>query len=155
MNSAIERLLGLRVADVMQRDVITVSESDPVAKAAQVLIDAEISGAPVVDVQGRCVGMLSAADFVRQLAIGHEYEFVVRRHPLAAIEVERKNEDLVASHMTPEVLGIAPEANLVQVARRLCAQHVHRLVVLDPDRRLLGIVSSLDVVAALVAAIEE
>lgn len=47
MNSAIERLLCLRVSDVMTRDVISVTAGRTMPVAAATLVDSRISGAPV------------------------------------------------------------------------------------------------------------
>jgi CBS domain-containing protein len=49
----------------MSRDVVTVPREMSLQQAARVLRRAGVSGAPVVDGQGRCVGVLSAADFLR------------------------------------------------------------------------------------------
>ena len=64
MNSSIERLLSLRVVDVMKRDVICISANATMADAAKTLVSHEVSGAPVIDEQGYCVGILTRADFV-------------------------------------------------------------------------------------------
>ena len=64
MNSAIERLLSLRVCDVMSSTVVEVSVNASLAEAAALLVDNNVSGAPVVDESGRCVGVLSSTDFV-------------------------------------------------------------------------------------------
>jgi len=49
MNSAIERLLSLRVADAMSKDVVRLSPRESMADAAETLVDHHITGAPVVD----------------------------------------------------------------------------------------------------------
>ena len=66
MNQAAERLESLRVADCMQKDVVSVRADQTMAKVAEALLAHPISGAPVVAATGRCVGMLSAHDFIRR-----------------------------------------------------------------------------------------
>jgi CBS domain-containing protein len=48
----------------MSRDVVLIPQEMAMRDAAQLLWQAHVSGAPVVDAQGRCVGILSATDFV-------------------------------------------------------------------------------------------
>jgi CBS domain-containing protein len=58
-------LTTLTVADVMSRPVEVIPRGLTLRAAAQRLRQADVSGAPVVDEEGRCVGVLSAADFLR------------------------------------------------------------------------------------------
>ena len=140
MNSAIERLLGLRVADIMSRNVVTATPEQKMADVARLLIDKNVTGAPVVDAEGRCMGILSATDYVRfQCQSG-------KTGP---------SETVVREHMSLAVHTISESETLVQAARRLCQAHIHRLPVVAADERVVGWISSLDIVAALINAIEE
>lgn len=58
-------LSQLTAADLMSPDVITLNENDTLDHAAQLFSREQISGAPVVDREGRCVGLLSLADLIR------------------------------------------------------------------------------------------
>jgi CBS domain-containing protein len=58
-------LSALTAGDLMTRTVVLLPEQMPLREAASLLRQAQVSGAPVVDEQGRCVGVLSAADFLR------------------------------------------------------------------------------------------
>lgn len=159
MNSAIERILGLRVADVMRRDVVQVPASATMREAAAALAANDVTGAPVVDEQGRCVGVISGTDFVDRERLRCLVERLEPYHALTECEqgllVDSVCEDRVRQHMSEDIWVVSPQGTLIEAARRMCEGHVHRLVVLDADRRPSGIISALDVVAALVAAIEE
>ena len=164
MNSAIERLVSLRVADIMNRDVVSVSADSTMAEAAEMLHSHNVSGAPVVDEHGHCVGVLSVADFATpqkcqdepgQLPFrGDEFQVVsdVASEPW---HIEYVATDYVRQHMAPAVQTIDERASMVEAARSMSAAHVHRLIVLDEKSHPLGVVSSLDVVAAVVGAIDE
>src|SRR5262249_11760543 len=65
MTLILDRLQSLRVSDVMNRDVVSVSAAQTMGAAAAAFAAHGISGARGVDEQGRCVGVISAADFVR------------------------------------------------------------------------------------------
>lgn len=58
-------LLELTAEDLMSRDLLVFSEEMPLREAAQSLLRVQVAGAPVVDVNGKCVGVLSAFDYVR------------------------------------------------------------------------------------------
>lgn len=159
MNSSIERLLGLRVSDVMQTNVIQLKAYSTMAEAADTLFKYEISGAPVVDEADRCIGILSALDFVRRerdQAKGGAFERAqsdTGARPM--LNVGGFENERVERHMTPMVHSVASKATLMETARLMCAVHVHRIPVLDGSDRPVGMVSSLDLVAAMVHAIEE
>ena len=61
------RMEGLRVSDVMIREVLTVPPDLPVAKAAQLMIERRIHRLPVVE-NGKLVGIVSSLDFTRIVA---------------------------------------------------------------------------------------
>jgi CBS domain-containing protein len=65
MPEATKTLLDLTASELMARDVVLLPEHISLRDAARLLRRARVSGAPVVDEQGRCVGVLSAADFIR------------------------------------------------------------------------------------------
>jgi CBS domain-containing protein len=50
---------------------------------------------------------------------------------------------------------VQPEQTLLTAARLMCEKHVHRLPVLNLDGKPVGLITSMDVVAALVNAIDE
>jgi CBS domain-containing protein len=164
MNSAIERLLSLRVSDVMNSPVTTIPDTARMAEAARVLAEREITGMPVVDAQGRCVGMLSATDFaMRELRLARGEgpltcgwdQALSAEQQTTAFQMGTIAEDRVSEHMSPAVQTINQSASLINAARVMCREHIHRLVIVDRDERPVGVVSSLDLVAALVAAVEE
>src|SRR5688572_1984458 len=64
MTTTVEPTLARTAGDVMSREVVTIPRRMPMRDAAGILRRARISGAPVVDEQGRCVGVLSASDFL-------------------------------------------------------------------------------------------
>lgn len=156
MNSAIERLLGLRVEDIMRPDVVTVSVCESMDAAAKRLATHEITGAPVIEASGRCIGVLSGSDFVDREAGFHPTDQLVVKECLhGPFEAQKLESDRVEAHMSPLVQTVSPKATLLQAARVMCGEHIHRLLVLDDEGRPVGIVSALDLVAAMVAAVEE
>ncbi len=165
MNAAAwERLRSLQVADVMQTQVVTLHAYQTMTEAAQVLLEHNITGAPVVDEQGRVVGILSAVDFVRSKAQENlacstqlsPLEFrTVHDEQTSTWCLEPVESDRVQAHMSQPVHTIAPHAPLAEAARIMCTQHIHRLVVIDRHGFPIGVLTSLDLTAALMQAVEE
>lgn len=133
MEYAIDRLLALRVSDVMTKNVVVTRQTDSIAQAAALFAQRDVSAAPVVDDQGRCVGILSVVDFAAHNA---------------------RTDQTVGERMTRVVQSISSGNSLLAAARTMCSHHVHRLPVLD-DNHPVGVISTMDVVAALVNAIDE
>ena len=65
MKAKSKPLLSLTAGDLMSRNVVPLPEWMPLRDAARLLRQTQVGRAPVVDAQGRCVGVLSAADFLR------------------------------------------------------------------------------------------
>jgi CBS domain-containing protein len=138
MSNPVDRLQTLRVSDVMARDVVPLSSDDSIAHAASVLLEHKISGAPVVDDAGRCIGVISSTDFVRCVDESSEVPNLA-----------------VADIMAPVVQSIAQRSSLLEAGQMMCGAHIHRLFVVDGDGHPVGVLTALDLVAATVKSIEE
>lgn len=62
---ATTRITGLTAADLMTTDLVCLAEETPLRVAVSQLLKNQISGAPVVDKKGRCIGVFSAMDMMR------------------------------------------------------------------------------------------
>jgi len=130
----------MKVADVMRTEVITVSADTTLADAMVTLADAHVSGLPVVDAQGRLVGVVSTTDVLTALTE-------------AAGPDDRERifqQTVVREVMTPRPQTIEPDADVLDAARRLLYLEVRRLFV-ELDSKLVGVVSQTDIVGALAA----
>lgn len=141
--TAESRLRSLRVDDVMNHDVIQVSDSATMDDTVKELRQHDISSAPVVDDKGVCVGMISASDFFKWEA------------RVAAGVMSSSADDSVGMYMSTGVQSIGPHELMLKAAVIMCATHLHHLPVLDDDQRLIGVISTMDITAALVNAIDE
>ena len=75
-----KHLSALKAVDLMSRDVVTIRQETSMWDAAGLLMKNQVSGAPVVDAAGKCVGVLSAADFVRVAQKGIGLRFAPMPH---------------------------------------------------------------------------
>lgn len=156
MNVLLERLETLRVGDAMCGRIVEIPEFKTMAEAAEILTNHQISAAPVVDEQGRCIGILSTTDFAKCVAsINGSTVEEERRPPDWKVATPLSYDEPVTGFMTSAVQTVEEATPLVTAARMMCAQHYHRLIVLDRSHRPVGIVSTMDVVAALVNLADE
>lgn len=149
--------MGLqKIKEVMVRDTISIQSDDRVGEALGLMAENRVSAMPVVDGRDRCVGMLSVTDvvgLVRDQSFGQiEPDELARVTAQMATEAGTDiRERRVGDIMTREVVSVDPEAPVVEAAREMVRSRVHRLVVTDTSRKLLGIVSTLDLLEALSA----
>lgn len=157
MSAALDRLRMLKVRDLMSRTVIEVSANQTMAEAARAFAQSDVSSAPVIDDHGRCVGMLSAGDFMKRDSPHDSDDMgrheLTRRGPDDGFAIESPS-DMVSGYMTGAVQSVAADASLLQAARAMCAEHIHHLPVLEGERAI-GVVSTMDIVAALVNSVDE
>ena len=155
MLTTTKALLDLTEADVMSRDLITILQQMSLRAAAHALARARVSGAPVTDEQGRCVGVLSATDLVRWLDRGEQAARRLADHSLtlccdwATLEVEEFPPDAVRDHMSTDVVTATPDTPLGELARSMVDAHIHRIVITDDLGKPVGIISTTDVLAAV------
>jgi CBS domain-containing protein len=149
----------LTAADLMSRDVVMVPEKMSARAAAQLLSREQISGAPVVNLAGRCVGVLSATDFMHQaVADGRPRLYKQPEAEACAcsewqvMDLERLPLEEVSSYMTADPVTTAPHTTIGELARMMLEAHIHRIIVVDQDRRPIGVVSTTDILAALARA---
>lgn len=135
----------MRVIDAMTEDVATVAPDAPVKQAAAEMLKRNISGLPVVDADGRLVGIITEGDFLQlEQAAPRGDDFYP--HPTAQI-LSSDRPLTVEDAMTRRVITTSPETQLVSAARSMAEHDVKRLPVVDPDGRVLGILSRADVMA--------
>jgi CBS-domain-containing membrane protein len=157
MWTAINRLLSLKVSDVMSRSLVEVTANQGMGEAAAVFAAHHVTSAPVINEQGCCIGILSAADFLRRNCEGDnrnsDSQVLTRQDPTRPREVVPTG-DLVGTYMTDAVQSVAPHQSLLNAARIMCVDHIHHLPVIA-GQHVMGVISTMDVIAAMLNAIEE
>jgi len=138
-NDPIDRLRSLRVADVMHKHVVTVGANQTMFEVANLFLESNIAAAPVIDANDRFVGILSATDFLRR----------------DSGERDGDSSDTVSSFMTKQVQTVSLDTSLLRAALLMSAEHIHRLPVLDERNRVAGVISTMDLTAAVVNIVDE
>ena len=128
----------LVVADVMTIDPVTVAVDDSIEAAEHLLATFRVSGLPVVDGGGRLVGVLSRTDLL--LDSGPTMKQLVRG---------RASGLRVGELMTSPALTVSLSASLVEAARVMHQEQVHRLVVVGENEVPIGVLSATDFVRVI------
>jgi CBS domain-containing protein len=128
----------MRVADLMQTNLSTVPPDAPVATVVQAMADGHVSGLPVVDPDGRVLGVVSATDVLQAAAERED-----RRSRATLFEHTTAREI-----MTTGAITIEPVADIQEAAQRMLYGEVRRLFV-EEKGRLVGVVSQTDIAHAM------
>jgi CBS domain-containing protein len=127
---------GLVVADVMTLDPVIVSVDAPLEEAERLMRDRKVSGLPVVDEDGGLVGVISRTDVVEDGTV--PVAILLRRSPSGL---------RVGELMTSPAITVTSTDPLVEAARRMRDERIHRVVAIDDDGRPVGVLSASDFVA--------
>ena len=134
-----QKLLTTQAKDVMTKDVICVYPKTTLRELSAMFIENRISTAPVIDEDLALVGFVSQTDLV---------------------ELETHSEDVLESRleetggyvqdiMAPDAVSLPEDATLAAVVDKMCAERLHRLIVLNEQRHVVGIITTMDVLCYL------
>jgi len=145
----------MKASDVMSTDVVTISSKATIFEAAKLMLDRGISGLPVVNGEGRLVGMLTEGDLFRRWEIGTEPHPAVRsRGSISNFEIFceylKSHGRHVEDVMTRDVVRVFENTPLAEIAALLESKRIKRVLVMG-KREIRGIVSRADLLRALVS----
>jgi len=113
MASPTQHILDLTARDLMAHPVLSLPQEMPVREAAGLLLRNQCSGAPVVDKQGRCVGILSATAFMRIASQRQDASPASPAHPvnrpLASSSTGTDSSEITRPALAPELRQIQVE----------------------------------------------
>ena len=151
----------LTAADIMQRDVIVVYDSDTLQTAMQAMTENHVTGLPVVNMKSKCVGVITSSDILNYEQEHSEFTAEANadmaRHfnpdsgqwesvRVTSFALEEFGEVRVSEVMASDLVFVEPDSSILDVARRMRDERIHRVLVLSNDYGLQGIISSFDFV---------
>jgi CBS domain-containing protein len=113
------------ITEIMSRRLVTAPPDLPAERLVELLRDRHVGCVPIVNEAGRPIGIVTKQDVV---------------------ECMRDGRATARELMMPLPRSLGERATVGQAASMMSAEGVHHVLILDEDRRLIGIVSSLDVV---------
>jgi CBS domain-containing protein len=142
----------MRVKDLMTTKVLTVRSSTQLKDAAALLTKHGISGLPVVDGEGRVLGVLSEGDILyKETGAKDKPGFFDRLLAVPPIGLDLKlAARTVGEAMSAPALTIGPRRPVTDAATVMIEEGVNRLPVIDDEERLIGIITRADLVRAFV-----
>lgn len=133
-----------RISEVMTRRVVTVNRDSSFKEIVRLFDDNDITAAPVVDDDGRPLGVVSEGDLLRKASNLPDPEGRWTRLRLLPLDEARAEAETAGAMMTSPAVTARPDWNIVETARTMDRHQVKRLPVVDETGRLVGIVSRRD-----------
>lgn len=145
----------MRAKQVMTRQIHTVAANASVYEAAQVMLNAGISAAPVVDVDGTLIGIVSEADLMYRSEIGTApgkswLQRLLSDDAVLANDYIRAHSHRVADVMTKNLVTADERATLGEIATLMQRHRVKRIPIVR-DGKVVGIVSRANLLQGLLA----
>ncbi|MFF8864782.1 CBS domain-containing protein [Streptomyces sp. NPDC015139] len=139
-----------RVSDVMTRSVITVGRETPVKAVMERLAERQISAVPVVEEDGRVMGVVSEADLLPKRGL-QDSSMDPGRGPQPSEQL-KAGAATAGELMSAPALTVPPDATLAEAARIMARQEVKRLPVVTREGILQGVVSRSDLLKVFLRA---
>lgn len=133
---------NLKVSEVMSHEVVTIGPDAILGRAAKLMVENHLKRLPVVDSEGKLVGILGRLDVLNTIAAVHLPEW----HP----EVHSIGEQAtVADVMTREVPTVHESATVEEIFELLISSSHKRVVVVDDKQHVVGIVADSDLISRI------
>lgn len=145
-----------KVRDLMSQEVITLTPETEIGRAAKILLENRINGAPVVDDRGHLVGILCQSDLIVQqtkFPVPTLFTILDGYIPLSSTkQIERQVRKIaaltVAEAMTPKPVTVTPDTDLEEAAGLMVDKNFHTLPVVEGSR-VVGVLGKEDILRTL------
>ncbi len=146
----------IQAKDIMSVNVITVKEEATVRELAALFLLNDISGAPVVDADGRVIGVVTESDLIFQnkkvhlptaVAILDAFLFLERPEKMEK-ELKKIAGSTVGDICSHNLINVAPETGLDELATLMAEKKVHTLPVMEAGK-LVGVIGKSDIIRTI------
>ncbi len=149
-NHAVERIReSLRAHDIMTRPVLSVELEMNLIQTAMFLAEKKFSGAPVIDIDGKIVGVISEKDFLVKMGLGKSTSFMqIIAHCLnnkGCVATTLRNTS-IQEIMTSPAITAGPEISTGAISALFVDREINRLPIVDTEGRPIGIVTRTNLV---------
>jgi CBS domain-containing protein len=146
----------MKAADVMVANVISVTPDVLVQDVAYILLSNRISAVPVIDDDGRLLGIVSEGDLMRRAEAGtgrHRswWLAMLTRTEVLAADYVREHARKITDVMTRNVVTATPDTSLQDIATLLEKNGIKRVPIVEGGK-VVGIVSRANLLQALASA---
>lgn len=146
---ALERMfVGVTAGRLMRRAIEPLQPDTMLDKAARTLADSGYKGLPVVDAEGRVIGMLTETDFLKRLKAKNFLELLLRMLDDSFEFTHRCHETPVSAAMTQPAVAVSQNAGFPEILEAFRRHGGRSMPVTGADGRLLGLLLKKDFLAA-------
>lgn len=143
----------MKARELMRRDLTSAGPDTSVALVIYVMEQSGLSPLPILDDEGRLVGVVAEADIVRAALPGylemlHSASFLPSLNQLGR-RLEEMAPEPISKYMSQEVFAVGLEDEDLHIADTLIRKGLRQLPVVDENGRLLGVVRRIDLLARL------
>ena len=124
-------------------------------EALELMVENRVSALPIIDKENRCVGIITTTDLVEltydidaDLMQAEQAELPARQRLLEKLSSSVGSEP-VATYASESIAAVPESATLKEAARIMVREQVHHLPVVGDEEELKGILSAMDIVAAV------
>ncbi len=143
----------MKVKEIMTKDVISLKPDESARSALDTLFKMRISGLPVIDNNGKLVGMFTEKELIAKILpsyVENVGRFVYNENPKAVRQkIIGINELKVKDIMRKEIVTVDEDTTLCEVAHLMLMQKARRIPVYNKTKDVVGIIARGEVVKAL------
>jgi CBS domain-containing protein len=148
----------LLAKNIMTSGVVAVTPETSIGQLSKVLLENKVSGVPVVDGEGKLIGIVSEADIIKD-NINVQFPFYF--DPLMVsgyvVDFEKYNEDIkdylnskVETIMNHRVKTVNPSTSISEIADIMVSNKVNRIPVIDENKKVVGIITRADIIKSMI-----
>jgi CBS domain-containing protein len=143
----------MKAREFMRRDLTSVETDAPVSQVIYLMLQSGLSSLPVVDAEGRVVGVVSERDLIRATLPGYVEMLQSTAFLPSLDQLGRKLREIgdkpIAKFMAAEVIAARPDDTDLHLADLMIRKGLKQIPVLDDQKRLVGVVRRIDLLHRL------
>jgi CBS domain-containing protein len=148
----------LLAKNIMTSEVVTVAPETSIGELSKILLKNKISGVPVVDKEGKLMGIVSEADIIKE---NIKVQFPFYFDPLMisgySVDFDKYSEDIrdylnsgLESIMNHRVKTVNPLTPVSEIAEIMITNKVNRVPVTDDNKKVVGIITRADIIKSMI-----
>lgn len=143
----------MKVREFMITNVIKAHPNDSIKEVMTMLVEKKVGGLPICETDGTLVGMVSDGDILRSIKPIEQrvYDFIFYMEYLGEENLQSRLKDLTEKEIikiakTKGLITVSPDDEIEHAVTLLSKHHFKKLPVVNPNNRVVGVISRGDVI---------